>query len=372
MAGILGEMMRAVPFREGSYGTTIGSASDMTRDYPFEPQRSQSGFGLDGSMTSIAHGKIHNGAFSFIQATYNLAPWTDNTNELIMSGMMAFAVRAIDQSSATPGDTISTHTLPKFAQVLSEAEDELYYSATAPKSSPMYNPDADLFVGYRRKFGEDALFDYHRWVQDGKRDAQTHDPMGDVKRDYSKLIDMDRYYQLSTQDLFCYCTPFGVSRRINYLGVVITVGNTAQIADRSQYFANVGQPAINIGIARRLEVTNVFGESSTVEAGSHLWIILKRAPSNDPSRPAPLTPYPMASYREIYASNAMCSYMDPSGRIVRSTPYTVGLVLDPPSQRGNAIGMQIASNTGIDKNVDLAALEHMNQGSMFVALEGKM
>ena len=282
-----------------------------------------------------------------IPQQFTCAPWDDESERYIMPGMMAFCVKQWDQ---VEGTTLIL-TLPKLNQVLQEAYNDFEELLNDQDQR------AIQFSGYLIKYGERALEQYHQQVKRGTLETIPKDISADLKN----------FHDMATQDHFCYLTKFGILSKIEYLGVV---NNTNRAISLEGYRQNNHYQQVNVIMAKRAEVSNLFGCAENVTTGSILWLLLRRKPK---------TVQGEIKYAEFYVVPHGCKekrhtrlldveYKDPSGDFVQGHHWTVGSVLIPGNSSPTQARIMAAANIGYNCSENLAYNEHATLPTLYVAL----
>ena len=254
----------------------------------------------------------------FIQYTYMAPPWEDDTNKMIMPEMLAFSINYLDQE--TNSSTILT--LAKLNQILQVSWND-FMSASDPNNPEKYE-NAVKFREFLQKYGERALETY---------DQARKKPhlMAVMEKASSKATaELAEFYRMAEQDTFCWCTRFGILRKINFLGSVVNTNRAVSLELAEDVNSHDHYTEVNVGYAKRLYVANMFGPSDRVTTGSKLFLNLRRKKTVQKGSVSfsEYTVMPNGT-KEDYGRQADRSYTDPSGRHMNGHSWMVGTVMVP-------------------------------------------
>jgi hypothetical protein len=325
----------------GAYMDPIAAGTPGLRTTaPPQPPNSYS-LALSPFKTSVSLG-----AFEFIQHTYKCPEWGDeDAYRLIAHGMLCFALRDRDPVY----DTTTIVTLAKLNQIAYD-EYRVYEEQRLERGS-----EAEEFHTLLVKHGEEAIEAYHRFVRSGKRAEDVADPVLKplLQGDYAKM------YEMAQRDTLCWVTRFGIMTKVNFLGSVINTSRNVGYNDENTF----DQYAIvNVCLAKRFEVLNVFGEQ--VGAGTKVWLALTRKPERG-NRPGPFQVVPGAS---METRPAGLQYRDESGRYVSGWLWRVGVVLQPGKSNPTGESIRAAANISYQANERRAYEAFQSLPSLYVAL----
>lgn len=316
---------------------------------------------LDYGKAPTSHGHISLKSFDFIQYTYLCPPFGDANETLIMPDMLVFTVNEMDSEE---GST-NVFTLPKVNQLAHDAYKD-FLDFTRENDSNYFQEAAD-FKGYMTRYGEKGLETYHR--------AQFNKAQGDTVlmkdlEDAGVANDLKRYYELATNDVYCWLTRFGILSRISFAGSVINVnrGTSLEEIDMTRYTEHYTQ--VNVCLAKRGRVANVFGSADRITTGSKLWIILrrKRVLTTSGTRYDEFQFVPGGDTLEDYPSQGDLSYVDDSGRACVGHVWRVGVVITPGNFSPQPISRDTAANLGVNCSERQAYEAHGTLPVLYVAL----
>jgi len=349
------EILRNQPLSPGGGIQGVGPTSFPNFDAgsgpftEFEPAGAANGVGRlanfinsvprDGDVTEIY-------GIDNIPQQFFCAPWDDESERYIMPGMMAFCVQEMDKIE----NTALILTLPKLNQVLREAYDDLEIL--------LKDGDAHAvrFNKYLTEFGERALEEYNQLKKRNQLDLILDRP-GERKD----------FFEMSTQDHFCWLTKYGILNKIQYLGVV---NNTNRAISLEGYRQNNNYVHVNVIMGKRAEVSNLFGDLEHVTSGSILWLLLRRKLRNvaGEAKFCEFVVVPHGCTEKRHPRLLDEEYMDPSGNLMRGYHWTVGSVLVPGDYSPQQSQISAASNSGYMCSENLAYKEHATLPTMYVAL----
>jgi hypothetical protein len=319
------------PFTAGTPGLPSGATS-------YTPPNS---YGLS---TPTFKTSVSLGAFEFIQHTYKCPDWGDqDAYKLIAHGMLCFAVRELDPIN----DAVTIVTLAKLNQI---AYDE-YRAYEEERAIP--GTEANQFSALLARHGEEAIESYHRFVLSKKR-------LEDIPAADRALMsgDSKTMYEMAQRDTLCWVTRFGILKKVNFLGSVINTTRNVGHNDENTFDQYA---VVNVCLAKRFEVLNVFGEQ--IGAGSKLWLALTRKPQRD--RPGPFQVIPGGSMERRPPG---LQYRDESGRYVNGWLWRVGVVLQPGKSNPTGDSIRAAANISYQANERRAFDAFSSLPSLYVAL----
>jgi hypothetical protein len=294
----------------------------------------------------------------FIQQQFNVPPWTDESDRYIMPEMLCFSVNEMDPDE----NATSILTLPKLNQLLHDAHREFRQAAAA--GSPDYSPAAAAFLAQLETFGEGALELYAK--------ARRYKHIDDQLRadlPAGRYAQLQAFFLASTEDLLCWQTRYGILNKVSYLGSVINVNRATSVEeeDMSQFHQRYSQ--VNVCMAKRARVANVFGPANRITTGSKLWLNLRRV-----RVPRPDGNVTYGAYQVVPGGCTMrdrpawCPYEDPSGRPLDGHVWHVGVVIVPGPRSPSQSETESASNTGVYVSERRAYEDHGLLPSLYVAL----
>lgn len=330
----------------------------------FEPSGNPANPAVNGIASALGYGaaptsitKIDLGT-DFIQYTYLAPPWHDDTNKYIMPEMLAFGVNELD----TEVNSTTVLTLPKLNQILQTSWQD--FLAVSDKNDPESYKNAVEFRGYLEKYGERALESY-------EMARQKPYIMENMKKDdpNNTLKDLAEFHRMASQDVFCWCTRFGILRKINFLGNVVNTNRAVSLELADDTGAHDHYTQVNVGHAKRLYVANVFGPSDRVTTGSKLFLNLRRKKVTQRGKVefAEYQVMPLGTLDD-YARQADHSYTDPSGRHMTGHCWPVGTVIVPGTRTPNPVAAVNAANVGVRCNERDAYESHGTLPTLTVAV----
>lgn len=305
----------------------------------------------------LQQGSIFLKSFEFIQHTYLCPPWGDGESDRYMlPTMLVFSVNESLHDKSTP-----LLTLPKVNQIMYESYVEYRELTNAG------DPQAQKFKKHLATFGEKALEQYHRAKRAGEKRLQSLQDRYD-----GQWQDLVEFYKQAQEDMFCWLTRFGVLTKISFLGVIINTQNSDRepaMMGRLQYEDHYC--VVNVGVAKRLEVANVFGPSYKVTTGSKLWLKLCRKPVVMRGGTVEYQHFqvvPQGSTTESYTSTTDTYYLDESGRWVDGWTWPVGVVMVPGKSSPATTTHQSAANIGAAVSERAASEAHSALPTLWVAM----
>lgn len=353
------EILSAAPFAQGEWfndwngikGPNIGNL----------PWTAQGGKPFSGE-PNASNMTTSLGAFDFIQKTFVVPPYHDESNQMMMPEELCWTVNYAD---ATTG-SVTVLTLKKVNQTLHEEWQLLERSKSA--NTPESNPQSAKFYGYLKKFGEDGLNAYERARVNGRLDELKKRMDADTTDPEKNFGDLANFHRLATEEDYHWLTEFGLIRHITFAGAIINTNRAIglETMDRTRYTDHY--TVVNVCLAKRAAVANVFGTLSDIKTGSKLWCTLKRKmkPNGEPGE---LMIVPGGSHLRDYPSAAELEYNDiKPGSVVRGHFWRVGVVLRQADSSPATVSIQRAANLGLYCNERSAYEAHGTLPTMWVAL----
>lgn len=316
-------------------GEGTGAAAQVASDFDF------------GTPPSIQNHEIDLETIP-IQCTYLCPPGgPDADMRYAMPEMPAFSINFFDQyEGSTP-----VVTLAKLNQYLHDAYND-FERASSPNSADSYQ-QAETFRRYLETYGERGLEIVHQTRNNASLSAwyEKH------ATDWSKMLE---FYSMATQDLFCWQTKFGILSKVNYLGPLIGVGRDVSLEAENNTFGMDHYAMLNVALAKRCAMGNIFGGLDKVTVSVVLWFVLtrKRVIKNGKAEFAEFVVLPFGDKKEQCPMLGMMSYTDMSGRACFGHRFNVGKVMAPGKRNPNPVAMQNAANTGLTCNERLAYEDH--------------
>lgn len=220
---------------------------------------------LKGGRAPKKVGSISLKSIDFIQRAFQCPPFGDESERFVKPEMLAYIVK--DFYSDDGAHTVLT--ISKVNQIMSEAGKD--FRTFRDPNNPETFPECRDFNRYLTTYGEKILETHHQ----ARKIPTLYDTMKKSMKP-EKFADLERYYALSTQDMYCWLTAFGIRQKIEFIGSVINTNRpdgleTDDPTDNEDHYSHV-----NICMAKRARIANVFGPSDQITTGSKLWIQLTR------------------------------------------------------------------------------------------------
>lgn len=286
----------------------------------------------------VSHGHVTLKSFDFISQQYMLPPTSDHANQMLKRGMLTFVVREFDKEDH------STLVYPLF--MLNQiARDQWtdFVMATSPNRNDV---DAMEFLEWMQRYGDKGLIDFAHAKKRGDTGKYT---------DATERDELNRFLQRAEEDGYCYLTLYGFLHKINSHGACINTNLGAGLETMDDTSAHQHYVQANLGLAKRIQLSQVFGPADQVTMGSRLWIVLKREYCGQGKYGCFLL-YPGAS--PIDTRPKQCSYIDESGALVHGHVFNVGTVLEPADRSPQIASIEAANNTGTSTTVEDAYRAH--------------
>lgn len=315
-------------------GEAVGAAQAVAQHFNFGQAPSIQNGQMDLETTPIPY-------------TYLCPPGGDDADmRYAMPDMPAFSINHFDPDE---GST-TVVTLAKLNQYMHEAYKD-FEEASEPNSPDSFQ-DAIDFRRYLETLGERALETFHQ--------ARKHPNFMKKLEDAPSFTDLEHFYRLSTQDMFCWLTKFGILSKINYLGPILTVNRDVTLEAENNTLGMDHYTVLNVALAKRCSIANIFGDADAVTTGTVLWLKLVRKEVSVRGKVEFQEFYIVPEGNKLWShpSMASLSYTDPSGRAMFGHRFCVGKVLTPGKRSPNPVAMQNTANIGIYVNEKMAYEDH--------------
>lgn len=299
-------------------------------------------------------------AMDFIQKTYMVPPFHDESNQMIMPEQLCWTVNYADPTTGS----VTVMTLPHVNQTMHD--EWLQCERSSSPSSNEYNPQCERFMKLFKTFGEKGLNAYER--------ARVEDRLGELqsrmtgKKEGEDFASLKMFREMATEDDFHWLTVFGLVRHITFAGVVINTNRAIGLENMDRTMFTDHYTVVNVCLAKRAAVANVFGTLQDIKTGSKLWCILKRKMKPN-GTVGELMIVPGGSHIKDYPSAGELEYFDvKEGDVVRGHFWRVGVVLRQADSSPAEVSIQRAANLGLFCNERAAYEAHGNLPTMWVAL----
>lgn len=288
-----------------------------------------------------------------IQQQFSCPPWLDGAEKYMMPEMLCFATN----EPTLDGSATVINTLPHANQLMYDAHVD-FERMVADGEEP-----AVTFKRLLEKHGEVGLELYHQARSMNETGRSTK-----FWQDVFSSSELRQLYALSTQDMYCYLTRFGILSKLSYLGAIINLNratNNEQM-DRTEYTEHY--TVVNVCMALRARVGNVFGSAEHVTTGTKLWLKLTRKRGQDGT----FREYCIVPGGTKYLAKPLqlhdLAYFDRSGRAMTAHVWPVGVVNYPgPNPPSPSVGSE-AANTGNVVNEQKAYNAHALVPTIWVSL----
>lgn len=238
---------------------------------------------------------------SVVQAYVPLS-WDNGQHLRITDKHLVF----IQRSTPEKGDVANMFTLPQLNNMFKRLHAQFLDKDRANSSEVTGITDVP----------ENLVESFSRARNDPKQTALLQDTFAG-KLPAIELLRTGKWQKWLTKD--------GIVRNLNFLGVV---QNTARATKPytyalSQHETTGSMVIVNVNVANRAFVSNIWGSTHTVRQGTKLFLILKRGPNRTAFK---VVPY--ASAERDYPPDYMLSYIDLSGAEQWGHYWYVGTVSD--------------------------------------------
>lgn len=321
-----------------------------------------------------SHGHITLKAFDFIQYQYTVGPWDDDSHLHMMPDMLVWTLNGLDPDL----DTHHVRALPQLNQQCVEAW--TFFQDLVREG----DDEALEFQRFLETYGEDLLGQYINARNKDRLSAVERKKEGDAPAENALFSgtgpkgedvasDLKRFYALHTKDTFCYMTKWGILHRWSFAGAIINVNRAVslEIVDATReedHFVEV-----NVGLAKRIRVGNVFGKLRQITTGSKVWVVLRRKElAGDTSglsvRAGPFEFVPGGDTMRDRPAITDTQYYDEGGRRCNGHVYKIGTVIEPSDYDPQTSAIQGATNLGATISTKKAYECHALVPTMYLAM----
>lgn len=289
-----------------------------------------------------------------VPITYQfLCPPEDTpSNALLMPEQPVYAIREKDPDLETNSTPVRS-----LAQINKDARDQwndfVLFTTDNSRTNPHFKEEAREFLDWCIEYGEAALFTY------GNAVAQ-----GNAKR-LQDLSIYRPYWERSTTEGYCYLTAYGFRRRLNFLGIIVSVPHAVGIDDAFMDYE--GHFALSVSLARQTRTANCFGRSDEITTGSSLWVVLTRRHCGK-RRFGAFMLKPCGSKMRDTPLMRQMHYFDESGAMRPGYYQRVGVVLEPGDRSPAPSAIESATNTGPQTSNQLAHSYNATLPTLLVAV----
>jgi hypothetical protein len=292
-------------------------------------------------------------AFDFIQRQYMCSPYHDESNRLIMPEMLCFTVNYYDPQTGS----VQVLTLSKVNQILHEHWEEFMESVFS--NGLNFSQRNKDFYDLLATYGEQGLENFH-----------YADRNGHAEDFYSgkELSDLRKFRDMALEDDYHWLTKFGILRHISFAGAVINTTRAVGLETMDNTAHSDHYTQVNVCLAKRGRVANVFGPASRIKTGSKLWMVLRRKSRPSGLGPGPFCIVPGGSHIYDYPLAGELEFEDINKKTVRGHFWRVGVVLRGADDSPATVAIQRASNLGLYCSERAAYEVHGTLPTLYVAL----
>jgi len=277
----------AAPYAGEIYGLPISNfgTSEVGGLRSYTPQN----INLDALSSIVTDGESSVRQFSantFIQHSYSLVPFRDGSEKRIMENMLVFVARHIDKKHGQ----YPFVSIGKLNPLMREHH-RLYGEWLSSG-----DPQTVFFEGRLNDETEEKLqfYDHLRYTNDSNGIAKF---LGENEG-------FDKFYDLATQDVYCYQTEFGIRARWNFSGVVLSKMQGTSLMSMDLTASTSELYNINVVVGEKARVFNYWGSVKDTKPGSKVFLVLKRAQTKDDNQLGPFQFYTYATaLRETVPDN---------------------------------------------------------------------
>lgn len=299
---------------------------------------------LDYGEAPKSHGHVALKSFEQIQFQYMSPPFNDGSDQYLMPDMLCFTVNEADNEEGT---TVVL-SIPKINLLSQQQWDDLILRSTGTRfNNPHYDEESASFFRALQVWGEAGLTDYayalnHSEEELSKKLLKQYDTIPANLPEGTPTL--RKFYAMSNQSGFCYLTVLGFLQRVSFAGAIINLNRATSLEGEDHTEGHDHFTQVNVGVAKRVRVGNVFGPVDRIRVGSKLWIELRRKPCGD-GKYGSLALFPNGSYVNPYPKPGDMRYIDESGSIRFGHVFKVGTVLEGAQNDCQLFSIEQANGT---------------------------
>ncbi len=326
----------AGPTNPGMFGLNVPRLG-----FPGEIGNQNYGYGLPSSMDP--HANIELEGRVTLTANYVSPPVPDMGDLLLASGIPAFAIREkidIEEDGIT-GLTLIV-SLPQVNKLFADqSADHIRQSMGTEQTNPYFDYDHSVFRGFQQNYGEAALEAYAMAYRQKNRHLLER---------YSKgCPDIGKYFEMATEDGFCYLTTYGILQKLNFLGVILSTNRADSGYDNESAGLRDGFTSVGMAVGQRAECAQLFGPNCEAVVGSPVYLTLTRVKCGPEYKPGTFGRFiivPRASATHPYLPAHCTTYTDESGRMCRGHVWYVGTITEPAEREPSKEVQELATGRG--------------------------
>lgn len=303
---------------------------------------------LKHGVPPVSHGHIELSTMP-ITWQYLCPPLNDHADLLLMPDMPVFGVNQMDPEE-------SSNLLLTLSKVNCLMQNQFADHELARKPDTQYYvEDHWQFHEWMQKYGEAGLEHYAHVRASGNTEK------------ISALSELRSFWEMAQTSEFCWLTSYGILKRINFLGIIITANRGVGIETIDQTLASEHYTQVTVGVAKRVRCAQLFGNSTDITTGSNVWITLSRKYLGKNKYGAFQLKPGGSKHRDRPLVNET-TYLDESGVIQSGHVFRVGVVIEPASSNPSSLAVELANNTGYQTSERNSMEAHATIPTCYLAL----
>lgn len=310
---------------------------------------------LNYGRAPTSHGHITLKSWDFIQYQYTVPPWDDDSHLQLARDMLVWTLNEIEPDL----DTHHVRSLPQLNQLCSEA---LEYFRMMVREG---DAEALRFRGYLERYGEGMLEQYINAENKNRLEYFFEGTSADADADVRG--DLKQFRTMATMDTYCYLTKWGICNKWSFSGSIINVNRATslEVVDHTREEDHFVE--INVGLAKRVRVANVFGDQRDITTGSQTWVALRRKHMAD-GRSGAFEFVPGGSTMTDRPLLRDTRYFDDSGRQCFGHVWKIGTVIEPGDFDPQISAIEGATNLGAGISARRAYECHAQLPTLYLAM----
>lgn len=278
----------------------------------------------------------------FINAAFTAMSWRDESEKLIQENMLVFSSKHLEGS--TRGSITNMVTIFKLNELMRKNHGVFIQRARDDPNGPEAQ-----FQNFLGSLGENLISEYDHLVRSGSATAEK------LAQQYPTLPEA---YSLALREECIYETLFGITSRWNFLGGVVSKGESTGPGTYLDNHAHTRMVAsIGVCMGKRCRLHNVWPDSKNeLRVGSKVFLVLRRERGE---ASAPFQLEAVASMTRSYPADADVFYKG-IDELVRGHVICVGTVTRRSSAKANpqqqATALGISASTILDAQRAMATL----------------
>ena len=312
----------SVPF----FGASVPGPSYLPNNGPaMETLAASMNYGLPTGTETSTPFFLANDSINY---SYTCMPWNDETEKYIQENMLVFACKHVDNK--TQGAMTNVVPIFKLNELLRKKNGIFDYNA---RNNPA--GEEGIFQGFLSTLGESLISEYDHHLRHNPKTAQK------LADKHKTLPDA---HKLALSETCRYETLFGITSRWNFLGAVVSKGESTGAGSYMDNHAHTQQViVVGVALAKRARVHNIWPDvKNELVIGSKLFLVLRRQ-NGEPGRPFQYEP---RAYRTRDGPpDSEVFYTGTDKRSHRGHVLSLGFVWERSGNKADGFQQQIAIGT---------------------------